>query len=335
LIFPWTSEAFREKEKSVKFLVTGGAGFIGSHFCDRALHEGHSVVAYDDLSTGNILFLEAAQKNSKFQFVRGDIRDFEQTTEIMKTHAPDWVAHFAANADVRFGLERPRRDLDYNTMGTWNVAEAARLAGTKNILFSSTGSVYGEPEVFPTPENAPFPVQTSLYAASKLAGEAILSSYAIGYEMNAVVFRFVSILGPRYTHGHIFDFIKSLLKDPTALKVLGNGLQTKSYLHVTDLMNGLWTVINSNPKGFKVLNIGHDDALTVNRSIGYISKHMGVDPKLNYTGGERGWVGDSPRIQLDTTLLKSMGWKTQRTLEESVYDTARYLTQNQHLLGLS
>ncbi|MBX9767403.1 MAG: NAD-dependent epimerase/dehydratase family protein [Bdellovibrionales bacterium] len=316
----------------MKFLVTGGAGFIGSHFCDRALAEGHNVVAYDDLSTGKMLFLEDAKKNPKFEFVKGDIRDFEQTSTVMRAQKPDWVAHFAANADVRLGLERPRRDLDYNTMGTWNVAESARLAGTKNILFSSTGSVYGEPEVFPTPENAPFPVQTSLYAASKLAGEAILSSYALGYQMNAVVFRFVSILGPRYTHGHVFDFIKSLLKDSSALKVLGNGLQTKSYLHVTDLMNGLWTVINSQPKGFKVLNIGHDDALTVNRSIGYISKHMGVEPKLNYTGGERGWIGDSPRIQLDTAQLKSLGWSAKRSLEESVHDTAKYLTQNQNLM---
>jgi UDP-glucose 4-epimerase len=317
----------------VKFLVTGGAGFIGSHFCDRALQEGHQVVAYDNLSAGKMLFLEEAQKNSRFEFINGDIRNFEETCLVMKAKSPDWVIHFAANADVRFGLDQPRRDLDCNTMGTWNIAEAARLAGTKNILFSSTGSVYGEPKVFPTPENAPFPVQTSLYAASKLAGEAILSSYAIGYGMNAVVFRFVSILGPRYTHGHIFDFIGSLLKDSSALRVLGNGLQTKSYLHVTDLMSGLWTVINSRPQGFTVLNIGHDDALTVNLSIGYIAKHMGLEPKLTYSGGERGWVGDSPRIQLDTTLLKSLGWKTTLSLEESVYDTARYLTKNVHLLG--
>ena len=317
----------------MKFLVTGGAGFIGSHFCDQALSRGHHVVAYDNLLTGKLFFLEDAMKNSQFSFVRGDIRNFEQISETMKEHRPDWVIHFAANADVRFGLNQPRRDLDFNTTGTWNVVEAARLAGTKNILFSSTGSVYGEPEIFPTPENAPFPVQTSLYAASKLAGEAILSSYAIGYEMNAVVFRFVSILGPRYTHGHVFDFVRSLLKDPHNLKVLGNGLQTKSYLHVFDLMRGLWKVIESWPKGFNVLNIGHEDALTVNRSIGYIAKVMKADPKLNYTGGERGWVGDSPRIQLDTQRLKSLGWSPQRSLEQSIYDTTEYLLRNQQLLA--
>lgn len=322
----------REKWPAVKFFVTGGAGFIGSHFCDRALAEGHSVVAFDNLSTGKMFFLQEAQKSAKFSFITGDIRSLDELTQAMQAQLPDWVIHFAANADVRFGLNHPRRDIDYNTIGTWNVVEAARLAGTKNILFSSTGSVYGEPEVFPTPENAPFPVQTSLYAASKLAGEAILSSYALGYQMNAVVFRFVSILGPRYSHGHVFDFIRSLLKEPKSLRVLGNGLQTKSYLHVSDLMNGLWKVIELKPQGFKVLNIGHDDALTVNRSIGYISKFMKLDPKLDYTGGERGWVGDSPRIQLDATQLKKLGWEPQKSLEQSVYDTAEYLVHNKHLL---
>jgi UDP-glucose 4-epimerase len=308
-----------------RVLVTGGAGFIGSHFCDRALALGNEVVAFDDLSTGKELFLSAALKNPLFRLVRGDIRNLEELQKTCSEFQPDLIAHFAANADVRHGLERPRRDLDYNTIGTWNVVEAGRLSGCKNLIFSSTGSVYGEPEVFPTPEECPFPVQTSLYAASKLAGEAILSAYALGYQMNVTVFRFVSILGPRYTHGHIFDFVKALRQNPKKLRILGNGLQLKSYLHVDDLMDGLWMVIQNGMQAYQVLNIGHDDALTVNRSVGYILNELKLEPEREYTGGERGWIGDSPRIQLATAKLKAKGWAAERTLEQAVRETVRYL----------
>lgn len=319
----------------MKFFVTGGAGFIGSHFCDSALAQEHQVVAFDNLSTGQEAFLEGARKNSKFQLIRGDIRDLEILSKSVEDAKPDWIIHFAANADVRLGTERPRRDLDYNTIGTWNVLEAARMAGSRKVLFSSTGSVYGEPEVFPTPEKAPFPEQTSFYGASKLAGEALISAYAHGFGFLGIVFRFVSILGPRYSHGHVYDFIKQLRKDPSTLKVLGNGLQTKSYLHIEDLMAGLWTAIQAvkpEESGFKVYNIGHDSAIDVKTSISYIVGQLGLEPRLEFSGGNRGWIGDSPRIQLDTTKLKALGWKTRNDLKKSVEDTANYLMSNHWLL---
>jgi UDP-glucose 4-epimerase len=319
----------------MKFFVTGGAGFIGSHFCDTALAQEHDVIAFDDLSTGREAFLEGALKNSKFEMVRGDIRDLEFLSKSVEVFKPDWIIHFAANADVRLGTERPRRDLDYNTIGTWNVLEAARGAGAGKILFSSTGSVYGEPTLFPTPEKAPFPEQTSFYGASKLAGEALISAYSHGFGFLGIVFRFVSILGPRYSHGHVYDFIKQLREHPKTLKVLGNGLQTKSYLHIEDLISGLWTVINAHQSiksGFKVYNIGHDDAIDVKASISYITGRLKLEPQLEFSGGTRGWVGDSPRIQLDTTHLKSLGWKTQNDLKKSVEDTADYLISNSWLL---
>ena len=319
----------------MKFFITGGAGFIGSHFTDTALAQEHDVVAYDDLSTGQEAFLEGASKNSRFELVRGDIRDLEFLSKAVERAKPDWIIHFAANADVRRGTERPRRDLDYNTIGTWNVLEAARMAGCRKILFSSTGSVYGEPEVFPTPEKAPFPEQTSFYGASKLAGEALISAYAHGFGFLGVVFRFVSILGPRYSHGHVYDFMKQLQSNPKTLKVLGNGLQTKSYLHIEDLMAGLWTVIKASKpdeSGFKVYNIGHDSAIDVKTSISYIVGRLGIEPTLEFSGGTRGWIGDSPRIQLDTTKLKALGWKTQNDLKKSVQDTADYLISNKWLL---
>ena len=316
----------------MRILITGGAGFIGSTLTDWALKKNHEVLAFDDLSTGLEFFLKDAKQNKNFKLVVGDIRELDQITSTAKDFKPDWIVHLAANADVRRGLERPRRDLDYNTIGTWNVLEACRLSGCKNFLFSSTGSVYGEPEVFPTPENAPFPTQTSLYGASKLAGEGLISAYSHGYGINGVVFRFVSIMGPRYTHGHVFDFAQRLKDDPTKLHVLGNGLQLKSYLHINDLMSGIWKVIESQPKNFQIFNIGHDDALTVNQSIEYICDFLKIKPQKTYAGGERGWVGDSPRIQLDTSKLKSLGWRTENSLKVAVTDTIKYLTENSSLL---
>jgi UDP-glucose 4-epimerase len=316
----------------MKFFVTGGAGFIGSHFVDWALKKGHQVVAFDDLSTGTEFFLKDAKQNSNFKLVVGDIRENEQVVSAAADFKPDWIVHLAANADLRRGLERPRRDLDYNTIGTWNVLEAARKANCPNFLFSSTGSVYGEPEVFPTPEDCPFPIQTSLYAASKAAGENLISAYCYGYQLNAVVFRFVSILGPRYTHGHVFDFAKKLKTNPNELDILGNGKQLKSYLHINDLMSGLWKIIDTKIQGFQVYNIGHDDALMVDHSIDYICEFLKLKPKRKYSGGERGWIGDSPRIQLLTQKLKGKGWTAENSLKSSVTDTIRYLTENSFLL---
>ena len=313
------------------FFVTGGAGFIGSQFADSALARGFKVTVFDSLETGDEFFLSDAKKSPNFKLIKGDIRNADQVKSALVDNRSDWVVHFAANADVRRGTERPTRDLEYNTAGTSNVLEAMRAAGTQNILFSSTGSVYGEPLVFPTPEGAPFPEQTSLYGASKLAGEAMISAYAHGYGFRGVVFRFVSILGPRYTHGHIFDFIKKLKKDPSQLEVLGNGKQLKSYLHVEDLMTGLWAVIEKNETAFQVYNIGHDDALTVDQSISWITSRMKVAPQITYSGGVRGWVGDSPRIQLLTEKLQKLGWKPKHSLQRGVEDTVDYLLANPQL----
>ncbi len=310
-----------------KFLVTGGAGFIGSHFVDEALGRGHSVVAFDDLSTGRETFLKSAKANPKFRLVIGDIRENSQIVGACQDFKPDWIVHFAANADVRQGLERPRRDLDYNINGTWNVLDACQKSGCKQFLFSSTGSVYGEPEIFPTPETCPFPIQTSLYGASKAAGEGLISAYSFGFGINAIVFRFVSIMGPRYTHGHVVDFAEKLRQDPSQLPILGNGKQLKSYLHTKDLMRGVWLTIESDLKGFNVFNIGHDDAITVDQSVDYICEYLKLNPKRVYGGGDRGWVGDSPRIQLDTSKLKKLGWSAQLSLKEAVTDTIRYLSE--------
>lgn len=305
-----------------RYFVTGGVGFIGSNLCDRLLSDGHAVTAYDNLSTGQRPFIERAVKHPAFRLVEGDTLNERTLTDALTSGGAqgghDLVFHLAANADVRFGTDHPRRDLEQNTIATHNVLEAMRHAGVKRIAFSSTGSVYGEPNVHPTPEDAPFPVQTSLYAASKLAGEALIQAYATGFGFQAYIFRFVSILGERYSHGHVFDFYRQLTEHPDRIRVLGNGRQRKSYLYVQDCVDAVLTVIQKSTEPVGIYNLGTDDYCEVNGSIGWICAKMGVSPNREYTGGERGWIGDSPFIFLDTKKVRSLGWHPKLTIRQGV-----------------
>jgi UDP-glucose 4-epimerase len=314
----------------VKWLVTGGAGFIGSHLVDRLLARGEEVLAYDNFSTGQRRFLEHAIESPRFQLIVGDLLDRPTLTAAMA--GVEIVAHLAANADVRHGLEHPERDLQQNTIGTFNVLEAMRVTGVRRIAFASTGSVYGEPSVFPTPEDAPFPVQTSLYAASKVAGEGLITAYCEGFGFQSYIFRFVSILGERYTHGHVFDFYKKLLRDPTRLVVLGNGRQRKSYLYVQDCIDAMLHVIEHAREKVNIYNLGTNEYCEVNDSVRWITEHLGLSPRIEYTGGERGWVGDSPFIFLDTTRVRSLGWEPKLTIREGVIRTLEYLRANPWVL---
>jgi UDP-glucose 4-epimerase len=309
----------------LKALVTGAAGFIGSHLTDRLLQNGHSVVGFDNLSTGREQFLEHARRSSRFQFVRGDLLDQESINSA--TDGVDIVFHLAANADVRFGTQHPRKDLEQNTICTSNVLEAMRLGGVKRIAFSSTGSVYGESAMIPTPEDAPFPVQTSFYGASKAAGEALISAYCEGFGMTACIFRFVSILGPRYTHGHVFDFYRQLAENPKHLRVLGNGRQRKSYLDVQDCIDAILLATETCQNKVSILNLGTDQYCEVNDSIGWICEHLQVRPKIEYTGGERGWIGDNPFIFLDCARMRSLGWEPKFSIRQGVLRTLEYFQQ--------
>ncbi|AMV24148.1 UDP-glucose 4-epimerase [Gemmata sp. SH-PL17] len=314
----------------MRYFVTGGAGFIGSNLVDRLLAAGHHVTAFDNFSTGQRQFLADARTSARFALVEGDLLDKAALTRAVAGH--DLVFHLAANADVRFGTDHPDRDLQQNTIATFNVLEAMRLNGVKRIGFSSTGSVYGEAEVFPTPENAPFPVQTSLYAASKVAGEGLISAYATGFGFQAFIFRFVSILGERYTHGHVFDFYAKLLANPHAIEVLGNGKQRKSYLYVQDCINAIFTVVEKATDPVTVVNLGADEYCQVDDSLGWICERLGLTPKVNHTGGTRGWIGDSPFIFLDTAKLKSLGWCQTLSIREAVVRTLDYLRTNPWVL---
>lgn len=314
----------------MKAFVTGGAGFIGSNLVDRLLADGHDVVAYDNFSTGQEQFLEQALSNRSFTLVRGDLLDLDDLSTAMR--GTDRVYHLSANADVRFGIEHPRKDLEQNTIATFNVLEAMRSNSVRTIAFSSTGSIYGEPGVFPTPEDAPFPVQTSLYGASKLAGEGMIAAYAEGFGMQAFIFRFVSILGERYTHGHVFDFYHQLLAHPDRLRVLGNGKQRKSYLYVQDCISAIFAVMDKSQNAVNIYNLGTDEYCEVNDSIGWITGFLGLSPELEYTGGERGWIGDSPFIFLDTRKVRSLGWQPQLSIRDGVIKTIAYLQANPWVL---
>jgi UDP-glucose 4-epimerase len=241
----------------MRAFVTGGAGFIGSHLTDRLLAQGHAVTVFDNFSTGRHEFLDGARSRSTFSLIQGDLLNLECLTTAIQGH--DMVFHLAANADVRFGLDHPRKDLDQNTIATHNLLEAMRLAEVKRIAFSSTGSIYGEPTVFPTPESCPLPIQTSLYGASKLAAEGLISAYATGFGMRAIIFRFVSILGERYTHGHVFDFYRKLRADPEQVEVLGNGRQRKSYLYVQDCLDAIFTALDQDLAPVTVYNLGTNE----------------------------------------------------------------------------
>jgi len=309
-------------------LITGGAGFIGSTLADRLCSEGIEVVIYDNLSRGRREFIADALAHPGVQLVVGDVLDGDRLRSALD--GCDTVFHFAANADVRHGFDQPTIDLEQNTIATSVVLEAMRAAGVERVAFSSTGSVYGEPELFPTPETCPFPVQTSLYGASKLAGEGLIQAYAHGYGFTGVIFRFVSILGERYTHGHVFDFLRSLRADPTRLRVLGDGRQEKSYLYVGDCVAAMTLAIDHELEqgAVHVYNLGADETIVVDESIATITAHLGVAPELEYGGGTRGWLGDSPLIHLDCARIRALGWRPTLTIPEGIRRTVDWLQQN-------
>jgi UDP-glucose 4-epimerase len=313
--------------------VTGGAGFIGSNLVDHLLRLGLHVTAFDNFSTGEKSFLSAAKQNTNFQFVTGDLLDEEALYNAMQ--GCDFVFHLAANADVRFGTEHPKKDLEQNTIATFNVLEGMRSNEIRRVAFSSTGSVYGEAIEFPTPENTAFPIQTSLYAASKLAGEGMITAYCEGFDFQCYIFRFASILGERYTHGHVFDFYKQLQDHPEELRVLGNGKQRKSYLHIQDCLDAMMLAINKSEDRINIFNLGTDEYVEVIESINCITSYLEIDPKLTFTGGERGWIGDNPFIFLDCSSIRKLGWEPRLSIREGVVKTLQWLQRNHWALERS
>ena len=309
------------------FIVTGCAGFIGSSLVDRLLSTGCKVTGIDNFSTGQLAFIKDALLDKNFKFLELDLFDLESLLPAFESGTV--VCHLAANADVRFGTDHPRRDLEQNTIVTYNVLEAMRANNIKKIAFSSTGSVYGESPVIPTPEDGPFPIQTSLYGASKAACEGLISAYCEGFGFQSWIFRFVSILGERYTHGHVYDFYEKLKNNPRQLPVLGNGKQRKSYLYIQDCLDAILLALEKASDNVNIFNLGINGYCEVNHSIAWVCKELDVSPKLIYSGGDRGWIGDNPFIFLDTKKITSLGWTPKFSIKEGVVKTVQFLKDNE------
>ncbi len=291
----------------MRILVTGGAGFIGSHIVDRLIEMGNEVTVYDNLSSGNAEFV-----NENAEFVKLDlVHDIQR----MKLDDFDEVWHIAANPDVRIGEQSPAKIYENNIQATYNLLEAMREAGVGKIIFTSTSTVYGEAEI-PTPEEHPtYPI--SIYGASKLACEALIFSYCHTFDMQSWIYRFANVIGRRSNHGVIFDFIHKLLKNPNRLEILGDGEQNKSYIYIDDCVEAIIYGLKANEK-INIFNIGSDDQIKVKRIAEIVSKAMGLNPEFVFTGGKRGWKGDVPVMFLSNEKLKKLGWRPRYNSEEAV-----------------
>ena len=322
----------------MKYLVTGAAGFIGSSITDRLLAGGNEVIGVDNYSTGLREFLSDAITHANFTLVEGDL--LEPSLLLPYLLNVDAVFHMAANADIRDGLINPRKDLEQNTLATFNVLEAMRESSVRKIIFSSTAAALGEPVDFPTPENCPIPAQTSLYGASKMACEGLISAYCQGYGFEGYIFRFVSVLGPRYPHGHVFDFVNKLRKNKSHLLILGDGSQRKSYLHIADCLDALLHIPNANSSTirsggqYEVFHLGFPGYCRVEDSARWICSELGLSPKFEFSGGDRGWIGDNPFVFLDVGKAKAAGWSPRYTIEQSIRETTRWLSDNSWIFAL-
>jgi UDP-glucose 4-epimerase len=315
----------------MKVFITGGLGFIGSNLVRKQLMLGNKITTLDNLSTGSLKFL-TSDEVSQIEFIREDLVDIAPKMLEKLVAGSQVVFHLAANADVRGGWGDSYRDIEQNVIATHKIADAARKAGVEEFVFTSTGCVYGDSTIIPTPESEPFPIQTSLYGASKVAAEGMLSSYAANGAFSVTVLRFVSVLGENYHHGHVIDFVRKLTKSPSSLEILGNGKQKKSYVNVTDCVNALIDLRGSS--NYSVFNIGHQNYLEVHESATLISKFMGVTPVFNFGSENRGWVGDNPFTFLDISKAEQHGWYPSISIEDSIKETVGWLVQNPWVLEL-
>lgn len=305
----------------MKILVTGGAGCIGSDLVEALLLRGDEVVAVDNLSSGKQEYVAPFLDNPRFQFVKGDLLDPALLDRYLA--GVDTVYHLAANSDVKFTAgDRTDKDLQQNTIATYNVLEAMRRNSVRKLAFSSTSAIYGISSIQPIPESAFYPTPISLYGATKLACEAEISAFRNLFGMQCWIFRFANIVGPKARkvgRTVIADFVNRLLENPKKLLILGNGRQEKSYLLSEECVDAMLYVVEKSDAPLNIYNLGCDDSLTVNRIAQMVVEAMGLrDVEFEYTGTEGGWPGDVPRFQLDVTALNRLGWKARHTSGEAV-----------------
>lgn len=314
----------------MRVAVTGGFGFIGSNLVKELLRNDFQVVVIDNLSTGSEAFL-TMEERSKINFAKLDLSKTSPKELVTTLGGVTQVYHLAANADVRGGWASTFRDIEDNVIATHNIALASREAKVSEFIFASTGCVYGDSRNIPTAETEPFPVQTSLYGASKVAAEGLISTFAANGAFKATTFRFVSVLGPNYHHGHVIDFIKKLKANPHKLNVLGNGKQKKSYIHVDDCVSGLMHLRSE--LSYDVFNIGHTSYIEVNESANLVARLLGVSPEFFFEENDRGWVGDNPITFLQTRKAMDFGWMPTISIEDSVKETVEWIERNSWIMN--
>ena len=300
----------------MRYFIAGGAGFIGSHLVDSLVSMGE-VTVYDNLSSGKQEFIQHYLNRDGFRFVKADLLDRDRLAGAIKDS--DIVFHMAANPEVRTGRLDTELDLKQGTIATYNVLETMRLHGIKRIVFASSSTVYGETAGQPIPEDYGPLQPISLYGASKLASEGLITAFCHLFGMQAWLFRFANVVGDRATHGVIFDFINKLKQNPEELEILGDGTQKKPYIYVWDCVDGILYGFQHSDGQVNVFNLGNRDTTSVTTIGRMLIKSMGLaNVRLKYTGGNRGWPGDVPQVRLDTTRMEKLGWKPKYTSDEAV-----------------
>ncbi len=309
----------------MKYFVTGGAGFIGSHLVDRLIPKGE-VTVYDNLSSGRIEFISHHFAKPDFEFIQKDLLDLEDLKEAIKDH--EVVFHLAANPDARLGIEDTSLDLKQETLATYNVLEAMRENGIKKIVFSSSGTIYGETPIIPLPENYGPLLPISLYGAAKLASEAFISAFCHTFDVQSWIYRFANIVGSRGTHGVIFDFIHKLKRNPNELEILGDGTQEKPYLSVEDCVEAMLFGFENSNERVNFFNLGCESTTDVSSIAQMVIEEMGLlNVKFKYTGGDRGWPGDVPQVRFNTEKMEGLGWKPKYSPDQAVRRAIRFMIE--------
>lgn len=307
-------------------LVTGGAGFIGSHVVDRLLAEDYRVIVFDNMKSGKMEFISHHLNNPQFRLIKGDLLEPDQILVACK--GVQQVFHLAANPDVRIGAFNTSMHFEQNIVATYNLLEAMRKQHVKKIVFTSSSTIYGEANIIPTPEKYGPLIPISMYGASKLACEAMITAFCHTYDMKSWIFRFANIIGDRSTHGIVVDFINKLKRDPAHLEILGDGKQSKSYLHVRECVDAMMFIVNKSNEQVNIFNIGSQDIISATRIAEIVAEEMDLSPEFTYTGGTQGWKGDVPKMMLSIEKLESLGWKNHMNSEDSVRSTVRSILKN-------
>ena len=306
----------------MRCFVTGGAGFIGSHLVDRLMQE-NDVAVYDNLSLGKLSHISHHLKKKNFRFIEDDLLNFETLKKSMKGHGA--VFHLAANSDIS-NNSITDTDLKKGTLATYNVLEAMRLNGIKNIIFSSTSSIYGEAKIKPTPEDYGPLLPISFYGASKLACEGLISSFCHNFGMKGWIFRFANIAGERGTHGVVVDFIRKLKQNSNEMEILGDGEQSKPYLYVKDCVDGMLYGFYNSSDEVDYFNLSSDGSTKVRMIASILAEEMGIrNVKFKFTGTQRGWPGDVPKVEMDTRKLARLGWRCNLSSDESLRKSVKGL----------